>query len=239
MTHRERDDQGDDGRQDETFEGRAFPGEAEWLTLPLPGPDELPIAKDFVDATLARLHEGNEAPLPADLLAAFGAPEPSPDFVDSTVAAVLAERRGRWRELLARYVAPDPSPRFVARTLSALQQETPHAQRSATPVTAGIDLPAGAVPQRPARRHRAVAWQLAAALAAAALLLVWLQRTPATPTEVRVAGDAEALAFAYAPTPLPAALASLARTADPDALPLAELDGPWLLLHGARPRGGR
>ncbi|MCB9878225.1 MAG: hypothetical protein H6835_11560 [Planctomycetes bacterium] len=116
-----------------------FPGEADWLDLPMPELPEGPLAPegaaadagvdDFVsrvlrardedrqlDAGLARLDQE----LPKALLQHFAPPPIGDDFVESAVAAIQLDRQRRWRALLARYVAPEPSPEFVNRTLDAL-----------------------------------------------------------------------------------------------------------------------
>lgn len=208
-----------------TFEGRAFPSEAEWLSLPSP-----PITADFVDRTVAALHAGGaeedtvldasanagEASdaLTPERLAAFAAPAPTRDFAARTLRAVQADRTTHWRELLARYIAPDPSPDFVARTLAALLRRT------------------DTVDPRPmARQGRNRAWfSSLLLLAAAATVLVLLQEPPRAPVELRIAQQVRpALAHAYAASPLPAMLAGLDRQQDPDALPNGEADGMWLL----------
>jgi len=206
-----------------TFEGRAFPGEAEWLDLPVP-----PITADFVERTIAALSgeglagradsalratNGEDRLTPA-VLAAFAAPAPSRDFVQRTLHAVQEQRRSRWQELLARHVAPDPSPDFVARTLAALarrdEQGDPHAAIRKHPLRLWI-------------------WPLLTIAAAAAVFLL-LQRAPQPPIELRLAQQVRpAFAHAYASSPLPAVLAELDRRADPSAMPNGGADGIWLL----------
>ncbi|MCA8953691.1 MAG: hypothetical protein KDE27_29540 [Planctomycetes bacterium] len=220
---------------DATFEGRAFPSESEWLGLEPPA--DLPISPDFVARTVADVL----APTPAQL-AAFAAPTPNPDFVSSTLAAILVERRGRWRELLARYVAPEPSREFVSRTLRALAGQ------------GGGEPPAGAVVPDALHRSSASlhrrnsatragsttvrAW-IAPLLAAAAVLAVALfvlPRERSKTLEVR-ADETVPAAFgvSHAASPLPALLVALDHEDDPRALPNVGGDGVWLLLQ----RGGR
>ena len=100
--------------RDGTYDGRSFPDESEWLELELPQHERELCSADFVDRTLAALHDPTSAQLDS-----FAPPTPSADFVDRTVDAVQRDRRAHWRELLARYVAPEPSPAFVARTPAA------------------------------------------------------------------------------------------------------------------------
>jgi len=207
-----------------TFEGRHFPSETEWLSLPGP-----PITADFVERTMAALREGpawhengsaGEAgdPVTADLLAAFAAPPPTRDFAARTLRALQDDRAARWRELLARYVAPDPSPDFVARTLAALAR------------------PADTADPRPLPRRTAGVWAWPLLmLAALAAVVVLLQEPIRAPVELRIAEQVRpALAHAYAASPLPAVLAEIDRQQDPDALPNGEADGMWLLQR--RPR---
>lgn len=238
-----------------TFEGRAFPGESEWMNLPAP-----PIADDFVARTLAALrataqpetnlhdtdwHDKNRAsdqPAPAnegaaegnvvghlltpDLLAAFKAPEPTEDFVARTLRAVQNDRRSRWRDLLAKYVAPEPSPEFVARTLRALADDGNRSPRPAA--RAGAPARWGVV-----RSSLSKPWFLSlVALAAALLVVVILQPNKPPPLEQRVADAARpSLASTYAANPLPAVLAALEASDDPEALPSGGASGRWLLLH--------
>ena len=224
-----------------TFEGRGFPSEAEWLSLPSP-----PISGDFVDRTIASLqeeraalqqdraaqrangrgapHEDAGEPLTPELLAAFEAPAPTRDFAARTLRAVQEDRTARWRELLSRYVAPDPSPDFVARTLAALAR------------------PADTDDPRPVRhrgaQHRGAsgAWRWPLALVAAmAAVLVLLQEPARAPVELRIAQQVRpALAHAYAASPLPAVLAEFDRQQDPGAPPNGEADGLWLLRRRSR-----
>lgn len=196
-----------------TCEGRTFPGEAEWLSLPPP-----PIAPDFAERTLAALREqagdGGDLPLPRELLAAHRAPEPSREFAARTLQALADDRAARWRELLARHVAPEPSPEFVARTLAALARDD------------GERAPAHPRAIVPRRR-----WTWPLLLVAAALMFaVALYEPPPAPLELRIARQVRPeFAHAYAVSPLPAVLAALDRQADPLALPNSGPDGFWLL----------
>lgn len=204
--------------------GVPFPREDEWLDLPLPPASELPRHGDFVERTLRAIAaDGRPEPLlTADRLAAYAAPEPSPTFVDATLAALRRDRKERWRELLARHIAPEPAPGFVARTLAALAAERDRG---------------GATP---AERHRGpnhLLRRLAPLLAIAALALLWfvLQPAPRAPLEVRFA-QSEPIAFAAAWTasPLAAMLDDDARAQEPFALPAGGPDGTWLLLEAPR-----
>lgn len=234
------DDQ-DDQHEGEHFDGHHFPSEAEWLQLGGPdtgNPDagntaELEVSNDFVDRTLRALGKStadtpaSDGPaLPAELLRAYTAPEPTVDFVTRAVAAVRADRLAHWRELLARYVAPEPSPQFVARTLSALTA----GRRPGEP--SGSDAATGHRADGPVRRR---AWQRRVwpLLAIAAATWLWFQpwSSPRVPLELRVSRhEAAAFAHSYAATPLPAVLASLSQAADPSALNDGGADGVWLLL---------
>ena len=201
------------------------------------------VSSDFVDRTLRALlgggagghaSESGEAAraegspgLPAELLRAHAAPEPTIDFVTRTVTAVRADRLAHWRELLARYVAPEPSSEFVARTLTALTA----GRRQGEP---GSDH--APWEDRAAMRSRwlRLAWPL---LAIAAALWLWYLpwTSPRAPLELRVSQrEPAAFAYSYAATPLPAVLTSLSQAADPGALGDGGADGVWLLL-GSKP----
>lgn len=195
---------------------------------------ELEVSNDFVDRTLRALgrstadaHAGDGGPeLPAGLLRAHAAPEPTIDFVTRAVAAVRADRLAHWRELLARYVAPEPSPQFVARTLSALTAGRRPGESS------GSDPATGQRADGPVRRR---AWQRRVwpLLAIAAATWLWFQpwSSARAPLELRVSQrEQAAFAHSYAATPLPAVLASLSQAADPSALNDGGADGVWLLL---------
>lgn len=219
-----------------TFEGRAFPNEAEWLSLPAP-----PVADDFVARTLAALQQDRAAEpaaasepaaadagggvaghlLTPDLLRHFAPPEPTADFVARTLRAVQDDRRTRWRELLARHVAPEPTPEFVARTLRALADDRP----GPTTVRRAGRWSLG--------RWSAARWLPPLLLAAATVAaLVLLQARPAAPLEQRLAAAARpSSALAYAATPLAAVFGAAAEAAEPRALSSAGADGMWLLLH--------
>lgn len=194
--------------QNQTYEGREFPSESEWLELEPPA--DLPISDDFVARTLTALRD----PAPQQL-ATFAAPAPSADFVDRTMAALHVDRRRRWRELLARYVVPEPSGEFVTRTLRALERE------SGGPAAAG---------RLPSRRR---VWTMPLLAAAAVLAVAFLLPRDDDPIfEVRATETLPA-AFgpAHAASPLPALLTELDRQADPDALPATGGDGVILLLQ--------
>ncbi|HZN37705.1 MAG TPA: hypothetical protein VFD82_02820 [Planctomycetota bacterium] len=230
----------DDQYEGEHFDGHGFPSEAEWLQLGGPGPGstaELEVSNDFVDRTLRALrsraagdHAG-ESPgdasaeagtgLPAKLLRAYAAPEPTINFVTRTLTALRADRLAHWRELLARYVAPEPSPEFVARTLSALTA----GRRPGEAGRGRYSNAGGSV-----RAWLPRAWPL---LAIAAATLLWLLpwNPPMAPLELRVSRqEPAAFARSYAATPLPAVLATLNQAADPGALNDGGADGVWLLL---------
>lgn len=199
-------------------EGRPFPAEAEWLSLPPP-----PIVGDFVERTMRALAADLPDPLDAlppsrEQLAAYRAPAPSPIFVDATLRAIQRDRLARWRELLARHVAPEPSADFVARTLRALA-----AERGAAPAAATSR-------PKPAFR-RTGPWPLLLA-AAGILVALWL-RTPLRPSLEHSLAEAAPAGFAssYAAGPLPALLARFDRDESPRALPDDGPDGVWLLLH--------
>ncbi|HEX5052175.1 MAG TPA: hypothetical protein VFZ65_10415 [Planctomycetota bacterium] len=233
---------------------RPFPSEAEWLDPEwidrVLKPGEFPVSTDFVERTLQAIAEQATATaleaeldrcLPAAALRTFTAPEPSADFVASTLAMLRQDRRARWRELLARHVAPEPSPQFVARTLTALDAERDAAaapvrgrQPASGSATSGSNGPA-AMAQRDAagtrgRPGRRWGWVLLTA-AAATVLWVTFWRAAPDPIELRLANnEPDTFAHAYAASPLPAVLATLANTSDPYALPSGEADGVWLLL---------
>lgn len=213
-----------------TFEGRPFPSEAEWLSLPAP-----PVADDFVARTLAALQQDRQSRpaepaaaeaetddgggvaghlLTPDLLRHFAPPEPTTDFVARTLRAVQDDRRSRWRELLARHVAPEPTPEFVARTLRALAED-----RSG--------------PATVRRSWSLQRWLPPLLLAAATVTaLVLLQSQPAAPLEQRLAAAARpSSTLAYAATPLAAVFGAAAAAAEPRALSSGGADGMWLLLH--------
>jgi hypothetical protein len=115
-----------------TFEGRAFPSEAEWLDLPAP-----PIADDFVARTLAALRvdadrdergapEGSTGEVGLATvgqgtvgLATVGLAEHGADgAADGAIVGHLLTP-----DILAAFKAPDPSKDFVARTLQAVQDD--------------------------------------------------------------------------------------------------------------------
>ncbi|MBL8729274.1 MAG: hypothetical protein JNM25_12630 [Planctomycetes bacterium] len=208
--------------------GVPFPSEGEWLDLPAPPADELTIAPDFVDRTLQAVaaaptaeQELDRPLLDAVRRRAFAAPEPSPTFVDDTLAALRRDKTARWRELLTRHIAPEPSPQFVARTLAALAAER------------GVGAADG---DRIARLHR---WRFAAwpllAVAAAAMLWLLLSDRPQPPIELRFAQqEPAAFAHAYAATPMAAVLDARDRSFDPHALSAGGPDGTWLLLEAGR-----
>lgn len=197
---------------------RAFPGEHEWLDLPLPLPADLDLrpAAAFA-ADVVRAVHADAAGLPPSQLAAWTTPEPSPGFVARTTAAIRQDRVARWQHLLARHLAPEPSPQFVARTLAALAAER------------------GARPLRPVEPRRSRwFWPLLGA-AAAALLWLLLDRDVPPPFERRLAGTASpAFAHAYAPTPLAVLLTQHDRRVEPEALDDVGADGVWLLLAEGR-----
>jgi len=223
--------------------GLPFPGEGEWLDLPMPAADELTVAEDFVERTLRALadaidpseavepaeHADDEAPEPmltADRLRALAAPEPSPGFVDDTMRALREDRKGRWRELLTRHIAPEPSPEFVARTLAALAADR----------HAATEHPAGGGGDRVGRLHR---WRFSAwpllAVAAAAMIWLLLRDQPLAPIELRFAQqEPAAFSHAHAATPLAAVLDVRNRARDPYALAEGGPDGTWLLWESER-----
>lgn len=201
--------------------GVPFPSEGEWLDLPAPPANELTIAPDFVDRTLQAVaaaptaeQELDRPLLDAVRRRAFAAPEPSPTFVDDTLAALRRDKTARWRELLTRHIAPEPSPEFVARTLDALRADV-------QPVATKW------------------AWPLVGIAAGAAMWLAFGHRTEtlgtAEPLELRLArASSPAFSHSYAVTPLPAVLSLVAHDDDPYALPDAVIDGPWIVLGGRR-----
>ncbi|MBL9079466.1 MAG: hypothetical protein JNL08_18330 [Planctomycetes bacterium] len=206
--------------------GVPFPGEAEWLDLPLPPADELPLRGDFVARTLRALaddrrgREADDRPDPLltpQRLAAFAPPTPTPSFVDDTLARLRRDRTDRWRELMARHVAPEPSPEFIARTLAALAQD-----RAGAPVARA--------------RGRIRRFGLPLLGLAAATLVWWALGTGApAPFEARFAGrEPAAFAAAEAPSPLTSLLAAVDRDRDPDALAAGGPDVVWLAFGGGR-----
>lgn len=213
---------GDGMRRHDDLPLRPFPGEDEWLDLPLPSPTRPRDA--FVDGVMQALHDealldaqlhASDRDLPRELLAAWDVPAPAPGFVARTMAAARDDRRTHWHHLLARYIAPEPSPQFVARTLAALA-----ADAAARPTGT--------------RRWRRLVWPL---LAAAAALLLWnvLSAEPPAPLELRVVrGTPAAYVHAYATSPLATVLATREHAAEPDALVEANADGVWLLTEDAR-----
>lgn len=210
---------------DDTFEGRVFPSEAEWLSLVPPA--DL-VADDFVARTLAALRD----PTP-EQLAAYAPPAPSTDFVARTLGAVQQDRRDRWREMLSRYVAPNPSSDFVARTLAALRDargELPPREATVSPV-AGPD----------GRGGRLLRFALPLLAVAAAVVVFALRPDPVGPTlELRaVATLPAAFGPAHAPTALPALFAAIDRAATPQALADTGADGIWLVMHARPANGGR
>ncbi|MBL8754479.1 MAG: hypothetical protein JNK15_14340 [Planctomycetes bacterium] len=209
----------------------AFPDERDWLATPLPdGLEPTGGSAAFVERTLQALRADRELDaaiaaedraLPRILLTAHSTPPPEPDFVASTMAALLRERRQRWQHLLARHVMPNPSPDFVTRTLRALATVRP------TPPVAARPTPA-------ARRPFVPALLLAAAVAVAA----WLagrDRFETAPLELRLQ-RATPIAWAHADAgnPLAALLAAHEHRRDPAALAMAGPDGLWLALGGDR-----
>lgn len=242
--------------------GLRFPGEHEWLDLPLPetglqgsGIPETSLAgfgarefvdPAFVDRTMdALVDAGLAAPapgtddvaLPPELLAAFASPDPSPDFVARTLAALQQDQARRVDDVLARYSAPEPSPEFVARTLAALAVDRGRVETGGAVPSQGP----GPLPWSDARIRR---WPWAV-LAVAAGALVWLglsnlrdrvlPSAQGAPFEVRLAHDeSRAFAHGYATTPLGAVLTTIAHRNDPNALPDGDADAAWLLLGGGR-----
>ena len=224
---------------------RPFPSEAEWLQLPLPSPTELPHdPAAFTARTLAALRDDAaldqelrrlDRELPQMLLHSHAAPEPSPRFVQRTLAAIADERRARWQQLLARHVAPEPSPQFVARTLAALRGHRGAAEGGDAE---GGDSRGGLGPHRLLRgAGRARPWQAWPLLAAAVIAVVWfgVGRPDRAPFEARLTA-ASPIAFAHHHTasPLPAVLAARSRSLQADGLVVASADGLWLQLGGHR-----
>lgn len=213
--------------------GVPFPSESEWLDADLPTDLADDFADDdaFVQRTMRSLrNEGladpaatpsepadHEAGIPAanvgpeilrpEVLAAFRAPTPSPDFVARTLQALAKDRREGFRDLLARHTVPEPSRQFVERTLRALGEE-----------------------RRP-RLPWAWVWPVFAAAAAAIVWLV-LQSGGTTVDRDRSLQPRRAspFAYSYSPSPLPAVLAAASRRADPEALPDASADGGWMFV---------
>ncbi len=213
-----------------------FPPESGWLDAEPPS-----FGEDFVGRTLARLRDvglvaaaadgttdvpaglssEQRSGLPADLLAKFVAPAPTPGFVDRALAAVNTDRADRWRRLLLRYDAPDPTPDFVARTMAALRP---------APTIARF---------RPLR----VAFTLLAAASVAGLLLWLVPRPPAHSLRQLLASAAPARAASQSPALLSHLLAAPQRSdatafdGDADSadapLPVA---GDWLWLAHAEAR---
>lgn len=231
---------GDNPRLDRDAEvalQRPFPTEAEWLQLPLPSPTELPHdAAAFADRTLqawreeaaldrdlARMH----SELPQMLLQCHRAPEPSPRFLQLTVAAIANDKRAHWQQLLARHVAPEPSPQFVARTLAALRAGLDGSERGST--GPGALLRGG--------RGTARRWQLWPLLAAAVIAIVWLGfgRGERAPLEARLAlASPAAFAHHLVASPMPSVLAARSRSLAADELITASADGLWLQLAERR-----
>lgn len=213
--------------------GEPFPGEDEWLDLPLPPAGELAIDAGFVDRTLAaiaRARDDADADAAADpvltgeRLAAFAPPEPSTGFVDATAALLREDRTRRWRELLARHIAPEPAPGFVARTLAALAADREGDRRGTL-----------------RSRWRRIAPPLLAAAAAVLLGVAFGRFGPTSasraPIEVRFAtAEPVAFAHAHAATPLAAVLDARLRALEPFALPAGGPDATWLLFEDGETR---
>jgi len=187
-----------------------FPGEEDWLLLPVPD-----VQPEFVDRTLARLRDagllrpvaddGASGPaLPPELLAAHATPPPRRDFVERVLESTQRDRAADLRRLVLRYETALPTADFVERTLRALRAAAPQ-RRSAFPWR-GLGVP----------------------LLAAAALLFLLRPQPDRDALRPFARAAEpALAVAYGPTVLGRLLAA---DAPADALPPA--DAGWLLFGG-------
>ncbi len=200
--------------------GTPFPGEHEWLELPMP-PGFAPTA-EFADAAMQSCHDEEliadrdlENAL-RDALPTFALPTPSSDFVARTVGAIASDESRRWHDLLARHSAPEPSPEFVARTIAALADE-----RSPAPLDTAVGFSA-----RILRR----AWPL---FAIAAGFVLWLLfgdgPRQIDPFEARlVHAERRVFAHAFAPTALAAALTVAERDDDPLALPDWAPDRTWL-----------
>lgn len=219
---------GDQDHDHEPLPEQPFPGESEWLTVPLPapGPTGGLADRDFVDRVVQAIVDERgldrelaaaDRELPRIVLQAYDVPPATGSFVERTLAAARDDRRARWQQLLARHVAPEPSPQFVQRTLAALRRE-----------------PApGARARRLGDGGTRWFWPLLAAAGLA--LLFWLRGDHGGTPGERFGGAAiSAHAEAWAFGPGAVVLANCADDREPAALPGSAPDGIWLAFAEVR-----
>lgn len=199
------------------------------------------ISPDFVRRTFARVREDqrrirSEAAqveritLRRDLLEAF-APPACPDFVESTLGRLRAERAqgaAGMQSLLEHYSAPRASLDFVDRTLDALRlsaQSTASEAASEPAPAAGREIG----PRAPAASRRPV-WRWIAAAAAAATLL-WFATRGGDPADAPEARPLVATASEFSPAAINSAFARVDETIRGH-LRLEPPDGLLLLVSG-------
>jgi hypothetical protein len=172
------------------------------------------VSSDFVARTLARVradrermakeaeeHEDSvrlEAAIPRRLLAAYQSPEPSADFVATTLDRVLRDRdhsRGHelddatLQRLLADYIPPRISIDFVERTLAALSADATERAIPSESVTHARRPRALEKASRPRARSTARRWLLAAATLLFGLAAVLVFRGETAPTQAKYLVD--------------------------------------------------
>ncbi|MGE0144711.1 MAG: hypothetical protein AB7I19_14375 [Planctomycetota bacterium] len=224
----------------------------------------IPVSSDFVARTLARIREDREriakdvdqledpvlldASIPQRLLNAYQAPEPSEEFVESTLDRVLRDRRRpRHRELddatlerlLAEYTPPRISTDFVERTLAALSADSTRHELSPNPVP-HTRRPRNLSPaSRPRARGMSRRWLFAAAGLLFGLSAFFLRGGETPPTRAKILADLAS--SSPAPSTLHAQVSRELRAPRidrPDSdLDLMPLDGLLVLAEGLGGRG--